>query len=182
MKTLAKIYAAAFVMGGAMALTATPAMAGFSFSIGLGYPAFDGYYHDNAPCWWYRKWELPAPRRCYSYLEYYWGPSMYARGGFIFRDRDDWRHWRHRDAFRHWRHHDFRWRAHGDWVHDHIRRAEHRRHERGREAYWDLRHTNWGHHDRHDWRHHEDRHDEHHGRYNDHHRDHDHHDRRDHRH
>lgn len=175
MKTLAKIYAAAFVMGGALALTATPAMAGFSLSIGLGYPAFDGYYHYDAPCWWYRQWDLPAPRRCYSYLEYYWGPSIYTEGGFIFRDRNEWRRWRHRDAFGHWRRHDFRWRARGNWVHDHIRRAEHTRHDRGRNAYWRHRHPDWARHERHDGHRGEVRHnDGHRGRNRDHHRNRDH--------
>ena len=111
MRTLAKLCAAALMSGGGALATATPANAQIDFSIGIGGPAYYGYYDYTAPCWWYREYELPAPRRCYPYFYDLWGPGIFFDGDFIFRDRDDFWRWRDRDDYRHWREHDFHWRS-----------------------------------------------------------------------
>lgn len=121
-KSLPKALFAALMIGGAAIAGATPARADdWGLSVDFGAPGSDGYYDDGRPCWWYRSYDLPAPRRCYSYFYGIWRSSLYLDGDFIFRDRDDWWRWHDRDDYRHWRDHDFHWRrddrrgAHDAW-------------------------------------------------------------------
>lgn len=111
-KPLARTLLAVLMLGGAAISGIAPAHADdWGISVGVGAPGWDGYYDDGRPCWWYRSYNLPAPRRCYSYFYGIWGPSLYLDGDFIFRDRDNLRHWHDRADYRHWRDHDFHWRG-----------------------------------------------------------------------
>jgi len=149
MRTLTKALVTGLILGTAAVGSTSPARAQVSFSVGFGFP---GYYNDydwNHPCWWYRQYDMPAPRRCYSYFYGIWGPRIYADGDFIFRDHDDYWRWHDRDWYRHWRSHDFHWHGHGDvraWDRDH--------------RYWDRRDFHGE--DHHDGHHDHDHHDDHH--------------------
>ena len=134
MNSLAKIATAAFLMGGAAFMTAAPANAGVSLSVGIGvpgfargYPAYYGYDYYR-PCAFYLNNDLPAPRRCYGYFYNVWGPGLYFDGNFLFRDRAHWWRWHDRDDYRRWYAHDFGYRGHdgGDRGWDH-----------GRGGWWD---------------------------------------------
>jgi hypothetical protein len=127
--SLTKRLLIAAALGAAMAASA-PASAQVSLSIGIGGgPMYMGYDYWR-PCEWYFAHDFPAPRRCYDYYRGgNWGPHLYISDGFVFRDRNHWRHWRGRDDFRRWRSHD--------WDRD--RRD------------WDRKHRGWDRGD-HDWR------------------------------
>ena len=114
MRSLAKIFTAALMLGSGAIVTASPADAHVGVTIGIGGPGYYGDYDYNRPCWFYRNNDLPAPARCYRYFYGLWGSRMYVDGDFIFRDRDDWGRWRDRDDYRHWHNHDFHWRGHDD--------------------------------------------------------------------
>lgn len=126
MKTLAKICAAALMLGGCVIATEPASAAGIDLSIGIGGPGWSGDYDFYRPCPWYRDYDVPVPRRCYRYFYGIWGSGLYVDGDFIFRDRDHWNRWRDRDDYRHWRNHDFHWHGGGhdgghgghDWGHD----------------------------------------------------------------
>ena len=171
MNSLAKIATAAFLMGGAAFMTAAPANAGLSVSVGIGvpgfvrgYPAYYGYDYYR-PCEFYLNNDLPAPRRCYSYFYNVWGPGLYFDGNFIFRDRAHWWRWHDRDDYRRWYAHDFGYRGHdgGDRGWDHGRGGWWD-HGGGRDG-WDRGgdHHDGGRHDDHDR--HDDHHDDHHDDY-----------------
>ena len=154
MRLVGKLCASAAIAAAA-ALGAQPASAHVGISIEIGTP-YVGYYDYSRPCWWYRQYDLPVPRRCYRYFYGIWGPDIFVDGDFIFRDRDDYWRWRDRDDYRHWRDHDFHWRAgdhdeglHRGWYHDH--------------GDWDGDHHD---HDHGDWG---DHHDHDHGDWGDHH-------------
>ena len=110
MKSLATWLAAGAILGGA-AVVSAPTRAEVSFSFGIGAPTYDGYNYDR-PCEWYRHHDLPAPRQCIGYYRGTWGSRIFVDGPFVFRDRDQWRHWRDRRDYHHWRDYDWhnRWR------------------------------------------------------------------------
>ena len=58
-----------------------------------------GYYHSydyGRPCWFYRRWDIPAPARCYRDFYGYYSSDIFLNGDFVYRDRDDFGRWRHR--------------------------------------------------------------------------------------
>ena len=106
MKTLAKFGVAALMLGGSALATAQSANAEVGVSVGIGGPGYyggygdygdyDGYYDYGRPCSWYYYYDLPAPARCYNDYYGYYGPSVFFDGGFVFRDRDHFRHFHDR--------------------------------------------------------------------------------------
>jgi hypothetical protein len=158
MRTLHKIAIVAVLAGGTSLAASLPASADhFGVSIGIGGPSFGGDYDYYRPCGWYRYNNLPAPARCYRDFIGFYGPNVYVVDGFVFRNHDDWGHWRDRDEWNHWRNHEFR-RA--DW-HDN---------GYGHDNGW---HRGWYQHDDHaNWRDNGNGHDN--GNWHDNGRDHDH--------
>jgi hypothetical protein len=106
MKPFVKYLLAAFISAGALAAAAPPAAAHVTVSVGI--PVYYGYNY-NHPCSYYFRHDLPAPGRCYAHYRHAY-PHIYLYGGFVFRDRVHYNHWRNRDDFRHWRNH--RWNHH----------------------------------------------------------------------
>jgi hypothetical protein len=144
MKTLAKLAVAAAMLGGGAIVSTAPANADVGVSIGVGGPGYYGYYSNGPryyggygayygydyyrPCSFYYYNELPAPPRCYSYFEEYYGPSVFFDSGFVFRDRDDYWRWHDRDDFRHWQGHDWgraNFHGGGGWGGDHGWHGDH---------------------------------------------------------
>ncbi len=113
MHRIAKYAAAALLAGGAAIASTTPSNAAVGVSIGIG-PFSGSYYDYGRPCAFYRDYDYPAPARCYSAYQGFYGSGVYLNSGFVFRDRDSWGRWRDRDDFRHWRNHDFHDRDYRD--------------------------------------------------------------------
>ena len=99
MRSLGKIAIAALTLGGAALGTSAPANAQVGISLSFGNPGYYGDYDYGRPCWFYRKWSVPAPARCYR--DYYgsFGPSVFVVDGFVFRNRDDYGRWHDRDIY-----------------------------------------------------------------------------------
>src|SRR3974390_759986 len=100
MKLFTKLILTSTLIAGTACAVTTPANAGVGISIGIGIPGdWDGYYYADKPCWWYARYDFPAPRHCYRYYYSLWRDNVYWDGDFIFRDRDDWWRWHDRDEY-----------------------------------------------------------------------------------
>lgn len=140
MNNLRKIAFAALTMTGAMGLSSAPADAGVGISLSFGSPGYRGDYDYGRPCWFYHKWNMPAPARCYRDFYGYYGSNVFITDGFVFRDRDDYGRWRYRDNYRRWTSH-----GHGDWDHGDHRgwdRGDHHGSDHGDHHGWNDDHGN----------------------------------------
>jgi hypothetical protein len=79
MNGLAKLALGALMIGSA-AVAVTPASAGAAVGTGDGSHA--------KPCRFYVHRDLPAPHRCYRFFRNVYGPEVYLRDGYVFRDRE----------------------------------------------------------------------------------------------
>ncbi len=94
MNGLAKFALSALMIGGAT-VAVTPASAGVA--VGMGYTG-DG--SRAKPCRFYVHRDLPAPHRCYRFFHNVYGPDVYFRGGYVFRNHEAFLRFRERGEFR----------------------------------------------------------------------------------
>lgn len=113
MKLLANYAVAAAVAAGALMGASAPANAAVGLSISVGGPFYYGGYDYRRPCSFYRRYDLPAPRRCLGYFRNYYGSAVYLDGDFVFGSQNVFYRWRDHDDYRRWRNHEYReWRHH----------------------------------------------------------------------